>query len=292
MTAICYVGIEISANFQKALLGIELTMLLVLSIWALVKVGNGTAPVGHLTPSPPGSIRSIISRPPGSWPGSPSCSSSIGVGIPPCRSTRRRRTPIGPRAGRPCCRRSSCWPPMPWSCWPPSPTPASAPTASDCRTGPTQGDVLNSLGASIFGASGFGNGHGPPAHLHGAHLGGRLHADHDPADGPHHPLHGRLQGHPVGLRPHPQAVPHPDRVHRGHGRRLDRALRRHELPHLGRSRDRRLGVGVGRHDRLSTTASLASPVPGITGPPCRERPQPLDPGRPARTGWPHPVRSA
>jgi amino acid transporter len=51
MTAICYVGIEISANFQKALLGIELTMLLVLSIVALVKVGNGTAPVGHLVPS-------------------------------------------------------------------------------------------------------------------------------------------------------------------------------------------------------------------------------------------------
>src|SRR5580692_5209181 len=37
MTIICYVGIEISANFQKALLGIELTMLLVLSIVALVK---------------------------------------------------------------------------------------------------------------------------------------------------------------------------------------------------------------------------------------------------------------
>jgi amino acid transporter len=51
MTAICYVGIEISANFQKALLGIELTMLLILSVWALIKVGNGTAPVGHLTPS-------------------------------------------------------------------------------------------------------------------------------------------------------------------------------------------------------------------------------------------------
>ena len=31
MTAICYVGIEVSANFQKILLGIELTMLLVLS---------------------------------------------------------------------------------------------------------------------------------------------------------------------------------------------------------------------------------------------------------------------
>jgi amino acid transporter len=51
MTAICYVGIEISANMQKALLGIELTLLLVLAIVALVKVGNGTAPVGHLTPA-------------------------------------------------------------------------------------------------------------------------------------------------------------------------------------------------------------------------------------------------
>ncbi|HEY6425835.1 MAG TPA: APC family permease [Acidimicrobiales bacterium] len=51
MTAICYVGIEVSANFQKALLGIEITMLLILSITALVKVGNGTAPPGHLTPS-------------------------------------------------------------------------------------------------------------------------------------------------------------------------------------------------------------------------------------------------
>ena len=51
MTAICYVGIEISANLQKALLGIEVTMLLVLSIVALVKVGVGHAPPGHLTPS-------------------------------------------------------------------------------------------------------------------------------------------------------------------------------------------------------------------------------------------------
>ena len=51
MTWICYVGIEISANFQKALLGIELTMLLVLSVVALYKVGAGTAPIGHLTPS-------------------------------------------------------------------------------------------------------------------------------------------------------------------------------------------------------------------------------------------------
>jgi amino acid transporter len=51
MTVICYVGIEVSANFQKILLSIEITMLLVLSITALVKVENGHAPPGHLTPS-------------------------------------------------------------------------------------------------------------------------------------------------------------------------------------------------------------------------------------------------
>jgi amino acid transporter len=51
MTAICYVGIEVSANFQKVLLSIELIMLVVLSVVALIKVGNGTAPAGHLTPA-------------------------------------------------------------------------------------------------------------------------------------------------------------------------------------------------------------------------------------------------
>src|SRR5437764_5296131 len=49
MTIICYVGIEVSANFQKVLLSIELIMLTVLSVTALVKVGNGSAPAG-LTP--------------------------------------------------------------------------------------------------------------------------------------------------------------------------------------------------------------------------------------------------
>ena len=51
MTAICYVGIEVSANFQKILLSIELVMLVVLSVVALIKVAGGTAPAGHLTPS-------------------------------------------------------------------------------------------------------------------------------------------------------------------------------------------------------------------------------------------------
>ena len=51
MTYICYRGIEVSANFQKVLLGIELVMLVVLSVTALVKVGTGHAPPGHRTPS-------------------------------------------------------------------------------------------------------------------------------------------------------------------------------------------------------------------------------------------------
>jgi amino acid transporter len=51
MTYICYRGIEVSANFQKALLSIEATMLIVFSIWALVKVGTGNAPAVHINPS-------------------------------------------------------------------------------------------------------------------------------------------------------------------------------------------------------------------------------------------------
>src|SRR5690348_12228786 len=51
MTYICYRGIEVSANFQKVLLGIELVMLVVLSVTALVKGAGGHAPPGHLSPS-------------------------------------------------------------------------------------------------------------------------------------------------------------------------------------------------------------------------------------------------
>src|SRR6266853_4960749 len=51
MTVICYIGIEVSANFQKVLLSIELVMLVVLSVTALIKVETGHAPPGHLTPS-------------------------------------------------------------------------------------------------------------------------------------------------------------------------------------------------------------------------------------------------
>jgi amino acid transporter len=51
MTYICYRGIEVSANFQKALLSIEVTMLLVLSVVALVRVGSGHHPAESIHPS-------------------------------------------------------------------------------------------------------------------------------------------------------------------------------------------------------------------------------------------------
>jgi amino acid transporter len=51
MTYICYRGIEVSANFQKALLSIEITMLLVLSVVALVRVGTGNHPAVSVDPS-------------------------------------------------------------------------------------------------------------------------------------------------------------------------------------------------------------------------------------------------
>jgi amino acid transporter len=51
MTYICYRGIEVSANFQKALLSIEIVMLLVLSVTALVRVGTGNHPAVSLHPT-------------------------------------------------------------------------------------------------------------------------------------------------------------------------------------------------------------------------------------------------
>ncbi len=51
MTYICYRGIEVSANFQKALLSIEIVMLLVMSLTALVRVYGSHPPPGSLHPS-------------------------------------------------------------------------------------------------------------------------------------------------------------------------------------------------------------------------------------------------
>jgi amino acid transporter len=51
MTYICYRGIEVSAKFQRALLSIEIGMLLVMSVTALVRVYGTHPPLGSLHPS-------------------------------------------------------------------------------------------------------------------------------------------------------------------------------------------------------------------------------------------------
>ncbi|HEY0935643.1 MAG TPA: APC family permease [Trebonia sp.] len=51
MTYICYRGIEVSAWFQRILLVIEVGMLLIFSVVALVRVGNGHHPASSLTPT-------------------------------------------------------------------------------------------------------------------------------------------------------------------------------------------------------------------------------------------------
>src|SRR4029077_5496758 len=51
MTYICYRGIEVSANFQKVLLGIEIVMLVVLSVPALARAFGGNHPPQSVHPS-------------------------------------------------------------------------------------------------------------------------------------------------------------------------------------------------------------------------------------------------
>jgi amino acid transporter len=51
MTYICYRGIELSANFQKGLLTVELGMLLVFSIVALIRVASGHATAVSIHPT-------------------------------------------------------------------------------------------------------------------------------------------------------------------------------------------------------------------------------------------------
>src|SRR5215472_10584456 len=51
MTYVCYRGIEVSANFQKGLLSVEIIMLLVMSVTALVRVYGSHPPPGSLHPA-------------------------------------------------------------------------------------------------------------------------------------------------------------------------------------------------------------------------------------------------
>jgi amino acid transporter len=123
MTYICYRGIEVSANFQKVLLSIELVMLFVLSIVALVKVYSG-----H-----PGSIRPSVS-----WFNPFNVPNfSAFTGTRPSRSTRKPKTATGPPAGRRSSPPSSCSSPTRWSSRPSRRSPESAPRAPAWATRPT-----------------------------------------------------------------------------------------------------------------------------------------------------------
>ncbi len=51
LTYMCYRGIQVSARTQVVLVTIEVVMLVVLSVVALIRVGLGTAPAGHLAVS-------------------------------------------------------------------------------------------------------------------------------------------------------------------------------------------------------------------------------------------------
>ena len=63
MTYICYRGIEVSATFQRVLLGVELVMLLVFSVTALIRVGTGNHPAASITLAWRGSTRCRAASP-------------------------------------------------------------------------------------------------------------------------------------------------------------------------------------------------------------------------------------
>ena len=241
MTAICYVGIEVSANFQKILLGIELTMLFVLSIVALVKVGSGTRAARapdpeHLLAQPVQDLQLQRVR----QRDHPDGLHLLGLG-------HRRRGERGDqgqdqdtRPGRDLLHHHP---------------------AGHLRAG----DLLH---AGVRGRQDHGQRPGqhqqrgrravgpgqrhlrhdrlrpgllPPAAAHGAVLGGRVHPDHDPAHRADHAVDGGLQGAAQVVRDGPPAVHDPHGVHDRDGRGLDRAVRRAEL-HVQRHRgDRRRG---------------------------------------------------
>ncbi len=213
MTAICYVGIEVSANFQKLLLGIELTMLVVLSVVALVKVGSGTAPPGHLTPSihwlNPFKISSFSAFASGiilmvfiywGWdtavsvneetkdrnrtPGLAAIFSTIILLVTYALVIFSMQAFAGVKS-----------------------------TGNGLGNVNNAGDVLSVQGSAIFGTHRLRPHLLPPAAAHGAVLGGRVHPDHDPADRADHAVHGRLQGVAEVVLADPSPVPDAHGVH-------------------------------------------------------------------------------
>ena len=289
MTAICYVGIEISANFQKVLLGIELTMLLVLSIVALVKVGNGTAPVGHLTPSL-------------SWfnPFHNFTFSGFMVGftlmlfiywgwdtaVSVNEETKDSQTTPGRAAVLSTIVLLATYALVVLS----TQSYAGIGTKGVGLENPNNtGDVLSVLGTSIFGTSGFAN---VLTHLLILMVLSSAAASTQTTILPtarttlSMAVYKAIPG--VFAKIH-KKIPDPDRVDARHGRRLDHSLCDDELPHLGRCGDHGLGVGPGHHDRLLLRAHRVHLCLVLPVHPDPERAQLVGPGSHPAPRWPDPV---
>ena len=236
MTYICYRGIEVSANFQKVLLSIEIVMLLVMSVTALVRVFGSHPPPGSLHPS-----FSWLS--PSHLPVSAFVSGIILMlfiywGWDTALSVNEETADK-------------------------SRTPGRAGIISTVlllvtyviviisdagvRRHRQQGRRADESGAPVRRAVGHRRRdlrhlrarHGlvPAADPHGAQLGRRLDPDHDLADRTHDAVDGCLRGAARVVRQDQPQVPDPDGVHSRDGRDLDRPVHPAEL-HLRRQPDR------------------------------------------------------
>ena len=115
MTAICYIGIELSARTQVALLGAEIVILVVFAVVALVKVYGGH--VAHsvrpsfewLNPFKIPSHRRAVGR------DAPGRVHLLGLGHRRHRERGGQGLAGARRAAPPCCPPSCCWPST-WSC--------------------------------------------------------------------------------------------------------------------------------------------------------------------------------
>ena len=193
MTYICYRGIEVSAMFQRVLLGVELVMLLVFSMTALVRVGTGNHPAGSITPAWSwfnplqggftGFVTGIIlmlfiywgwdtavaineeTKDPAKTPGRAAILSTVILLVTYVIVILSAQSFAGVGT-----------------------------TGIGLGNADNTGDVISVLGGAVFGGSGFGVVPDPPARPHGAHLGGGVDADHDPAHGADHAVDGDLQG--------------------------------------------------------------------------------------------------
>ena len=281
MTYICYRGIEVSAWFQRILLTIEIIMLLVLAVTALVKTET-SHPAGSITPSfswllpthlglsafISGLILMLFiywgwdtavsvneeTKDKAKTPGRAAIISTVILlityaivifGIQVVRRDRHQ----GHRAGQP-----------------------------RARVRRAVGHGLGDLRQQRLRHVPV-----PAAHPDGAHLGFCLDADDDPADRPHHPVDGRLQGHPRGLLQDPSPVPDADRLHARHGRRLDRPLHPVQLHSRGQP-DRRRGHGDRALHRLLLRADRLVLCLVLPQDADQQRPEPVDAGHPAGAG--------